>query len=341
MGNAFLIILFPLLFILLNITDTDNESKRIDFLAETTEYNGDYSVVKQNCDEIIRLSEKIRRVDYMLVGYYTLCWSAEHHGKIEDLHSYVADGMKLLNRNYEDLSSSDSGKMIMSNMIIASGLYYYSLGNFNQAIEVFLKIVPPDKKPLTQRSDILFSVYSYLGQSYFNSGYLDKSIRYFELAKRYNQTPEDFTYSEALYFLYRAQYEHSTGEIGKAFVSLKNAIPLLENDPRKLHVRRALKSAYLLYASYCKTNYDSAVYFVKKSMSLFSENDQDFINGYRLLGDIYYTNSKTDSALLCYYKSIEFSNRIYWDVHHTKARSYCGIANILRDHNTFDKALHY
>ncbi len=341
MVNRLLAVLFYLLYTFIFISaDQTSDIKRIGFLSETTDYRDNYSVVKQNCNEIIRLSSKIGRADYMLIGYYTLCWSAENYGEIEDLHNYVVDGMKILTENYNELIASDTGRMIMANMIHASGTYNYAMGNFDRTIEEFLKIVPPDSDPLTQNSDILFAVYNYLGQSYFNIGLLDKSIRYFDLARRYNQSPEDFAYSEALYLMYKAQYEHSTGEIENAFSSLKNAIRVLENDPRKLYVRRDLKSLYLLNASYYGTEnkYDSAIYFTRKSMRLFSENDPNYINGFRLLGDIYYNDAKPDSALFYYNKSIEYSDRIFSDVHPSKARSYCGIGNVYRSKRNFETA---
>jgi len=322
----------------------DEDIRKINELRGTFNYYDDFESVKSVSEEIIRLSKKSNRLDFELEAIYTLCWSANYHKKMKDFQSFILWGDQIIARYDDELKRVDTDGYHRGSMILAGGQYYYALGNYERAIEEFSKIYGVDDNPVTRDTSLLNSCYNYIGQSYFKAGNLDKSIQYFELANRYlNKYSKDYDYSQALYYMYQAQYQYSVGKLQDAFHSLQQALPLLLKDKRKAYTRNSLKSNYMLNASFYMqlSEYDSAISYSQKSIGLYKQNDPDFIIAFRVMGDIYYRRHNMDSGLHYYSKSLVLANEIFKGQHYYKSRSLMGIGNIWRDRKDFIKAEQY
>jgi CHAT domain-containing protein/tetratricopeptide (TPR) repeat protein len=276
-----------------------------------------------------------------LEAIYRLCWCADYHMKMQEFKTYVLLGNQLLEDHDAELRRIDTTGIHRASMIHAIGLYYYALGDYDDAIAEYSRIINFNSTPLTRDSMTLISACAYLGQSWYNLGNLDKSIQYFELANKYlHKNSEDYNYINALYYMYQGEYQFSIGMLRDAFASFQEALQLLEKDEDVSSVRNSLQSNYKLIArNYLKIEkFDSAISYVNKAIQLHSKNDPGFIETYRFLGDIYYHYLKLDSALFYYTKSLNLSNHFYKERHHTKSEALIGIGNIYRDQKHFEKA---
>jgi CHAT domain-containing protein len=276
-----------------------------------------------------------------LEAIYTLCWCAVYHLKIQEFHSYVLLGNQLLKNKDAELRLIDTTGIHRASMIHATGLYYYTLGDYDDAIAEYSRIITFKSTPLTGDSGLLKSACAYLGQSWYNLGNLDISIQYFELANKYlSKNDKDFNYLSALFYMYQGEYQLSIGNIQDDFANLRKASHLLKKEKDLSNIRNLLISNYLLIAKlYNKTEkYDSAINFVNKAIKLHVKNDPNFIDTYRFLGDVLYNQHKLESALSYYTKSLSLSNQTYKDRHYMKSKTLMGIGNIYRDQNHFEKA---
>jgi|WetSurSiteA1Bulk_404760.scaffolds.fasta_scaffold02596_2 CHAT domain-containing protein len=252
-------------------------------------------------------------------------------------------GDQLLKDHAAELELLDTAGVHRASMINATGIYYFTLGNFDNAIVQFLQIVTFNSTPLTRDSSLLRSTCNFLGQAYYNLGNLDKSMQYFELANRYVQKNEgDYNYLSALYFMYQGEYQFSMGMEQDAFKSLHKALQLLKQEKDISYVRNSLKSNLILLAHLYqkREDYDSAIIYVNKAIALHLKNDPDFIDNYRFLGDLYYRQHVLDSAFFYYTKSLNLSNLVYKDKHLMRSKALIGIGNVYRDQEEFAKAEH-
>ncbi|RPJ75385.1 MAG: hypothetical protein EHM20_09035, partial [Alphaproteobacteria bacterium] len=160
----------------------DEDIRKINALQEAIYIYDDFSSVRRMSEEIIRISKLINRMDLELEAIYLLCWSADYHKKMQEFQSYLLLGYEIINQHQDELKKTDSVGYHRASMILTGGIYYYALGNYDQAIDEFSNILMSEDRPVTLDSSILNSCYNYIGQSYFNGGHLDKSIQYFELA---------------------------------------------------------------------------------------------------------------------------------------------------------------
>ena len=306
-----------------------------------TYYYEDFDSVQRICKEIIRLSQRDNLILPRLVAIYDLCYCANQHGRTEEFQSYVLLGNQLLKDYDAELRRIDTTGINRASMINVTGIYYYNLGNYIDAIAAFTRIVTFGGTPLTRDRSVLRSACNYLGQSYHNLGSLDKSLQYFELGNRYIQKgEEDYNYLHAMYYMYQAEYQFSVGLIQDAFASLKNSLQMLGKEKDISFVRNSLISNLRLIAHFYQRaeEYDSAIYYVKKAIALHIKNDPGIPGTYRFLGDIYYKHGKPDSALSYYTKSLNLSNQKFKDRHFTKSAALIGIGNVYRDRKLFDQA---
>jgi CHAT domain-containing protein len=306
-----------------------------------TYYYTDFDSVQNNGREIIRLSRKENLLESQLETIYTLCWCASYHKRMKEFQSYVLLGKQILKDFAAELKFIDATGIHRASMINAIGLYYYTLGNYDDAIEEYSQIIKFNSTPLTSDSSLLHSSCNYLGQSWYNLGSLDKSIQYFELANKYlSKKDEDFNYFNALFYMYEGEYQFSVDSIQEALASLRKALQLLKKEKDISHVRNSLKSNFIWIANFYNKieKYDSAINYVNRAIELHVKNDPDFINTYRFLGDILYNQHKLGSALSYYSKSLNLSNQFYKEGHFTKSTALAGIGNVYRDKKQFEKA---
>ena len=325
------------------------QSQQVDDIRKINELKGqidtyfyeDFDTVQRICREIIRLSQRENLIEHRLVAIYDLCYCANQHNRTQELQSYVLLGNQLLKDYDAELRRIDTTGKHRASMINITGIYYYNLGNYIDAIAALSQIITFGSIPLTGDISVLRSACNYLGQSYHNIGSLDKSLQYFELANTYVQeSDDDYNYLHAMYFMYQAEYQFSVGLMQDALASLKNSLQMLEQEKDISFVRNSIISNLRLIAYFYQRveKYDSAIYYVNKAIALHVKNDSDFPGTYRFLGDIYYNHGKPDSAFFYYTKSLNLSNQLFKDRHFTKSAALIGIANVYRDRKLFDQA---
>jgi CHAT domain-containing protein len=306
-----------------------------------TYYYEDFDSVQHICSEIIRLSREQNMFTDQLEAIYTLCWCANEHKRMQEFRSFMLLGSQLMKDREAEFRRVDPTNMHVASMIHATGVYYFDLGDYEDAIAAFSKIITLGGKPLTTDRGILGSACNYLGQSYQSLGNLDKSIQFFGLANSYLQkSDENYDFQHALFNLYQAEYQFSMGEIQDAFASLKTSLHLLDQERDNYSARSFLKSNLLWIASFYQRieAYDSAILYVNKAIALHTRNDPDFPLTYRVLGDIYYKNGQLDSALSCYTKSLNLIEQQIQVRSFTKSSALVGIGNVYRDRQGFEKA---
>ncbi len=301
----------------------------------------DFDSVRRICSEIIRLSRQQNLLAEQLEAIYTLCWCANEHKRMQEYRTYMMLGNQLLKDHDAELRRIDAENVHRASMMHATGIYYFNLGDYNDAIASFSGIITLDGSSLTRDSSVLCSTCNYLGQSYQNLGSLDKSFQFFAMADNFlPKWDENYNIQHALFYLYQAEYQFSMGLIQDAFASLKISLKLFDKEPDTYIVRSYLKSNLLWIASFFQRieAYDSAISYVNKAITLHVRNDPNFPLTYRVLGDIYYKYGKLDSALLYYTRSLSHANQIFKDRHFTKSEALIGIGNVYRDKKLFDKA---
>ncbi len=319
-----------------NITKINALQNQID-----TYFYSNFDSVYRVCREIVRLSGNEDLLGPRLEAVYAICYCAHYHNRMEEFKSYVLFGNQLLKDKASLLQQIDTTGIHRATMIHATGLYYYTLGYYDDAIGAFSQVITLGGTPLTRDSSVLQSTCSYLGQSWYNLGSLDKSMQYFEMANRYiPRNSEDYNRLHALYYMYQAEHQFSLGLVPEAFISLKNSLHLLEKERDMTFTRSSLISNYNLIAHFYQRTgtYDTAVFFARKALSLHVKNDPGLAGTYRFLGDIFYKDGDLDSALSCYTRSLDLSNKAFRDRHSVKSAALLGIGNVFRDRRLFDKA---
>lgn len=260
---------------------------------------------------------------------------------MEEYKRYLNYGLSFTKENEPDISKLDSTGVHRASMLHASGLYYYILGNYFEAIEIFEKIADSRTNLMTDDIPILHSTCNYLGQSYNRLARFDRAILYFERAN--NMVPRDhmhYNYYKALYHMYVGQFQYISKDTDESFVSFHKAINLLEKEKDINSIRNALKSNYLLIASYFfkSGQYDSALFYAEKSGELHVTKDPFFTTTYSFIGDVYYQLHEPDSALKYYQLCIESVTSIYDSLHYLRSEPLKGIGNIERDKFNFEEA---
>jgi CHAT domain-containing protein len=276
-----------------------------------------------------------------LEAIYILCWCADYHMKLQEFEYYVHLGNRLLQDHEQELKRIDSDGIHRASMIIASGLYYYALGDYDDAIAEYSRIITFNSIPLTRDSSILYSACAYLGQSWYNIGNLDKALQYFEMANKYIQKSDaGYNYTNAVNTMYQAECLSAAGLIQDAFNSYQQSLQMLKKEKDLTLVRNSLISNYSLIARcYLKMEqFDSALSNVNRAIDLHLKDDPNFPGTYRFEGEIFYSQQKFDSALACFYRSLDIYNSQYKGSHVEKSKSLTGIANVYRDLKQYDKA---
>jgi tetratricopeptide (TPR) repeat protein len=243
------------------------ELRKIEELLKENKTYSDFETVRRRSDEIIQLAGKINRFDLHVAGIYQFCWTADYHKRMPEFLAYLQSGRKIMAERASELERLDTFGIHRAFMIHAGGMYYYALGNYEKALDEFSTIITTN---LCKDSMVLNSLYSYMGQSCFNMGRLDKSFQYFELAKKYQSDDE---YSVGLDYLYQVQYLNSVGKTKEAFALLHQAFLKFKKNIAHPQVRNALKSNYLLNANIFQQleEYDSAKFYTHKSYNILSE----------------------------------------------------------------------
>ena len=160
-------------------------------------------------------------------------------------------GNQLLKDHDAELRRIDAENVHRASMMHATGIYYFNLGDYNDAIASFSGIITLDGSSLTRDSSVLCSTCNYLGQSYQNLGSLDKSFQFFAMADNFlPKWDENYNIQHALFYLYQAEYQFSMGLIQDAFASLKISLKLFDKEPDTYIVRSYLKSNLLWIASF-------------------------------------------------------------------------------------------
>lgn len=168
------------------------------------------------------------------------------------------------------------------------GICYYSMGEFQKAIDFFLKGIETDGELVYQPVDI----YSYIFECYGELGDKEHALRYIDLAIAEDPENMDAWFSKVRFLL-------NAGEIDEAYRAINEAVAIMPPD-----VPNAIEAGILL-ANFQK--YDSA-------LSVFKLLENSFPLAYHLFtAFIYHSTGNPDLYKEHIQQAMELSPEGFWD----------------------------
>ena len=300
----------------------------------------------RNFDSVLNISRRLidlARSDndilHELFAAYTICWNADQ-SRIRELQEYIRLGTQILINHAHELDSLDTLGIHRTSMLHATGVYYYMMGDYDEANEKFAAILNPGNTPMSNDSDLIRSSCYYLGQAYYSLGNYDKSMQYFDLGRQYIRRDQDYNYLQALNYQYYSNNLLATDQDKIAFDYLDRAIKILLSGEPTEQSRNAIKSYFIQISEYFtkKKQYITAHTYIKRAFLYYDKDDPDYVLGYRLLGNNCYNRNLLDSAGYFYSLSLKLADDLYGGGPLEKYVSVTGIANIYRDQSKFSES---
>ena len=317
-----------------NAADLTNDvTNEIDSLYAivNVQYYRDFDSTRIYINKILDIAENHQRWSDYLEALYSLSWCADYHKRMPEFRSLIAKGNEFITRHSADLDRSDPDFTHRAAMINATGLYYFSIGDYARAIAEYSRVISLSTKPLCQDSSVIWSTCSYLAQSYHKIGNFDLSLQYFDLANRYlNPKDPDYSYQQAMYMMYQGQSFFALKQYDQAFAAYRKAATLLRRLPYRHSIRNALRSAYYVVAGYYTEmeKFDSALAYMNKSISYHVADDPYYVSSHMHLGNIYFKQKKYNTAILHYEKSLRLAGKLYEQNHYSKATALRGLGDV-------------
>ena len=295
-------------------------------------------------NQVLAMAEKSkRRADY-LEGLYYLSWCADYHKRMSEFRSLIGRGNTFISQYSDELQKDDSDFRHRTAMLNATGLYYYSISDYPRAIQEYSKIISLDKPPIVQDSALIFSTCAYLAQSYHDMGNFDLSMQYFDLGSRYlNPEDPEYDYQQAVQLMYQGQCMLGLKQFQRAMIFFKKALQLLTSLEYRPQIRNAIRSAhYVIAGTYNEVGiYDSALWFIRRSIPYHKSDDPYYIITYLREGSIFYNLGNYDSASNYFSKAHSVANKFSKEKHVDKATALRGLGDVSMSKRKFKAAQNF
>jgi CHAT domain-containing protein len=305
--------------------------------------------------QVADVAEKNNLVSVQLSALLNMAWCSLDYHELERFQQYISQGNKLMKKQSGKLDALDPDFGLRSQLIYTSGMFYYTLGQFGQAIDEFSSIFQRKSPSIPLDSIITFNTYTSIGKSYFNLGNYDKAIETYREAFAVIPKKSDSYFGAIDYDYY---YALNRSQVGEAHFkkgledseSFRQAFPYLYSAARALRLKKidgSIKN--LVLTNYNRLaaihqhaqNYDSALHYLQKSLDIQPKNDIEFTKTYVFLGDIYLALKEYEKSLAYYQMRLDRLNVLYPGRHYAKGIADYHIGSVYEARAKFTEALQY
>ena len=245
--------------------------------------------------------------------------------------------LELLNRDF-NYKKAD----VLNNL----GTSYYSLGNYNKAIEYYKKALEIRINTLDENHPDVASSYNNLGAAYNGLGDYNKAIYFFEKALeiKINTLGENHPNVASSYNNLGAAY-NDLGDYNKAIEYHEKALEIRINTLDENHSDLATSYNNLGAAYNNLGDYNKAIEYYKKALEIrintLDENHPDLATSYYNLGISYDGLEDYGKAIEYYKKALEIRINTLDENHPDIASSYNNLGVVYNDLGDYNKAIEY
>jgi len=286
-----------------------------------------------------------------------MAWCADHHKNIDTLQYYLQLGETIALRHQAALDTLDPDNISRDDLKYTRGMYFYSSGDFEAAIQTFKTIVMQEGVPAPVDSMLAFDTYSFIGHGYYRVENYEEAITFHQMAAQYlpltpdyYEAPHERGYQQALNQFYigkcnLALATYGLGEEGyqKAKLLFQHSLDTLLQHPEKIANKNAIISLHNALAQVYEhqEQYDSSLYFLKKSLTFHLPHDTELLHTYLYMGDVYLKQANYHQALAYYTQRLELAQQKFKGKHYQKAVSSYKIGAVYAQQQNFEDALNY
>jgi CHAT domain-containing protein len=274
-------------------------------------------------------------LDTELSAILNMAWCTLDFNELDRFQEYLNSGYSLIGHREKQLDIVDQDREIRSQFIYTSAMFYYTLGQFEQARNEFNTILYNKENVLLPLDSILvFNTYTSIGKCYYNLGNYEKAIETYGLAFQMIPRQNDSYFGlidDDYYFALnrsqvgeahfkRGQVEENSRQYFEAKPYYMAALKKLEAKPLDNSIKNLLLTNYNRMAALYQASkvYDSALMYLNKSIATAPKNDLEVSKTYLALGDLYLELNDHDKAISNYRKRLTKLNETIKGKHFAK-----------------------
>ncbi len=278
-----------------------------------------------------------------------MAWCALHHQRLDTLPPLLRQAEITARTRNVALDTLDSDYSLRANIPYTWGLYYTYTEDHIEAINAYREVLSTDE--VFSDSSLVSDTYYSTSVSYRTLENYRQSISYQQLAlawlpKNYYGTwywyhQGVITQALGKSYLDFGLYANDTTRLTRAKNLFVAALTLLSRYDDEERARHAIHTAYQYLTKWFVATeaYDSALYYLQKSVPFQRSEDPELFETYELWGNIYLEKHQIEEARIYFHKALDHLTEIYGNRHPKKAEAYNLLAATYSAEQQWSKAV--
>jgi CHAT domain-containing protein len=245
--------------------------------------------------------------DIAIAALYYLAYISEQNKQYEVMQDALVRGQNILRDHQAYLDSTDADYSLRSNLVLMSGFFYARNNELEKAENTFLSLIQRLNKTSTPDKAAIFRVYTYITDLYMDRGLYEKVFNYYVLMEKSIPDGDYHDLYSFTHLLYLGTYYYRKKEFTQALTYIRTSLKKIEPGKATGEWKSKIVSYNELLALIYQglNKYDSAMFFLKKSLDLQHPDDPTITDTYEIYGDCLSESNDLRPALDYYEKVYE------------------------------------